>query len=122
MMDATPPRLDDVGASITLHRAAASTGFDLSIGDTLVMRHRTDAPALFVGSGRADVDMYRGNYFLSDRLDARIPLTHATIDGDTVTLSAAADTAPRLRITIDAAGIRFAALDPALNRSGTTGD
>lgn len=116
MMDATPPRLDDVGASISLHRAATGNGFDLLIGDTLVMRHRTDAPALFVGSGRADVDMYRGNYFLSDRLDARIPLTHATIDGDTVTLSAAADTAPRLRITIDAAGIRFAALDPALNR------
>ena len=94
----------------------AGDGFDLSVGGRLLLRHRADSPALFVGTGTADVDMYRGNYFLSDRLDARLPLAHAVVDGDTVMLAAAPGTPPLLRIALDAAGLAFTALDSALNR------
>nr|WP_246346969.1 alpha-glucosidase [Sphingomonas jinjuensis] len=78
------------------------------------MRHRPEAPALFVGAGRADVDMYRGNYFLSDRLDARVPLTRCTVAGDVATLSA--DGAPLLRLRIEGGAVAIEALDPSLNR------
>lgn len=97
-----------------LRLTARDGGFDLSIGDVTVLRHRAAAPAVFVGAGQADVDMYRGNYFLSDRLDARIPLTRASVEGDTVTL--AADGTPRLRIAVDGGALMLTALDPALNR------
>ena len=98
-----------------LRLIASEGGFDLSVGDTLVLRHRPEAPALFVGSGHADVDMYRGNYFLSDRLDARIPLTRATVDGETVTLGSGSG-APLLRIAVEEGALALTALDPALNR------
>ncbi|MBB4153665.1 alpha-glucosidase [Sphingomonas jinjuensis] len=93
---------------------AVEGGFDLTIAGTLVMRHRPEAPALFVGAGRADVDMYRGNYFLSDRLDARVPLTRCTVAGDVATLSA--DGAPLLRLRIEGGAVAIEALDPSLNR------
>ncbi|SFP60212.1 alpha-glucosidase [Sphingomonas rubra] len=91
-------------------------GFDLLAGDTLLLRHRSDAPALFVGAGDADVDMYRGNYFLSDRLSARIPLVHASIDRETVTLAASSSTPALLRIVVDDTGFAVERLDPDLNR------
>ena len=98
-----------------LRLIASDGGFDLSVGDTLVLRHRPEAPALFVGTGHADVDMYRGNYFLSDRLDARIPLTHAMVDGETVTLGSGSG-APLLRIAVEEGARALTALDPVLNR------
>ena len=95
---------------------ATDGGFNVFVGSVLVVRHRADRPALFVGSGHADVDMYRGNYALSDRLDARIPLAHARIEGDVVVLAATDGSPPLLRVTVDAAGLALAALDPVLNR------
>ena len=94
----------------------AEDGFDLIVGDVPLLRHRSDAPCLFVGAGEADVDMYRGNYFLSDRLSARVPLTHATIDGRTVTLAASPSTPPLLRLAIDEAGFSLDRLRSDLNR------
>lgn len=93
---------------------AVADGFDLYAGEVPVVRHRAGAPAFFVGTGTSDVDMYRGNYFLSDRLDARMPLTHAEVAGDVVTLGAG--DAPLLRVTIGADGLALEALDPRLNR------
>ncbi|WBH18341.1 alpha-glucosidase [Sphingomonas radiodurans] len=92
----------------------AENGFDILAGDTLVIRHRADAPALFVGTGRPLVDMYRGNYFLEDRLDERIALREAAIEGDTVTLSAGGRAL--LAVTVRDGALHLAALDPALNR------
>ncbi len=93
-------------------------GFDLLIGGVLVLRQRPHDPAFFVGCGRADVDMYRGNYFLSDRLDARIPLVHAVIaeDGATIMLAADAATTPLLSITLQGDALTLTPLDPDLNR------
>lgn len=99
-----------------VHLATREGGFDLTIADTLVIRHRPDAPALFVGTGTADVDMYRGNYFLSDRLDARIPLTHMDREGETVVFSATADSPALLRMTVADGAVALIATDPDLNR------
>ncbi len=63
-------------------------GFDIHAGDTLVIRHRADAPAFYVGHGRPLVEMYRGNFEIEDRVDARTPLRHASISGDTIALAA----------------------------------
>lgn len=73
---------------MTVTLRPAESGFDIFAGEALVIRHRADAPALFVGAGRPLVDMYRGNYFLEDRVDERIALREASVAGDTVTLSA----------------------------------
>ncbi|MDF2493810.1 alpha-glucosidase [Sphingomonas sp.] len=92
----------------------AESGFDIFAGEALVIRHRADAPALFVGAGRPLVDMYRGNYFLDDRVDERIALRETTIEGDTATLSAGGRTL--LTLTLRDGALHLAALDPALNR------
>ena len=93
---------------------AVGGGFDLFAGDVLVVRHRPDAPALFVGSGRPLVDMYRGNYFLEDRVDERLALRDVAIDGDRVTLGAGGRAL--LTLTVEDGAIALAPLDASLNR------
>jgi alpha-glucosidase len=99
---------------MTVRLEALGGGFDLFAGGTLVVRHRLETPALFVGTGRPLVDMYRGNYFLEDRLDERVALRDVVIDGDVVTLSAGGRAL--LRLTVVDGAIALNALDPALNR------
>ena len=98
--------------SVRLH--AAEGGFDIFAGDVLVIRHRADAPALFVGAGSPRVDMYRGNYFLEDKLAERVALREVTIAGDRVTLSAGGRALLALTVRNDA--LACEALDPTLNR------
>lgn len=99
---------------MTVTLRPAKSGFDIFAGEALVIRHRADAPALFVGAGRPLVDMYRGNYFLEDRVDERIALREASVAGDTVTLSAGGRALLTLTLRDDA--LHLEALDPALNR------
>lgn len=99
---------------MTVTLRPAESGFDIFAGEALVIRHRADAPALFVGAGRPLVDMYRGNYFLEDRVDERIALREASVAGDTVTLSAGGRALLTLTLRDDA--LHLEALDPALNR------
>src|ERR1700712_2432581 len=49
-----------------------------------LLAHTPDAPCFFVGHGRADVAMYRGNFDLADRLDAREPLRHLSTAENTL--------------------------------------
>ncbi len=99
---------------MTVRLEAIDGGFDLYAGDVLVVRHRPGAPALFVGRGRPLVDMYRGNYFLEDRVDERLALRDVVIDGEVVTLSAGG--AALLQLTVADGAIALTPLDPALNR------
>lgn len=98
--------------SVRLH--AAKGGFDVFAGEVLVVRHRVDAPALFVGAGTPRVDMYRGNYFLEDKLAERIALREATVDSQRVTLSNNGQ--PLLALTVQDGALALEALDPVLNR------
>lgn len=92
----------------------AESGFDVFAGGVLVIRHRADAPALFVGTGTPRVDMYRGNYFLEDRLAERVALREAVIEGSRVTLSA--NGRALLAVTVQDGALALEALDPVLNR------
>ncbi|MBQ3702893.1 MAG: alpha-glucosidase [Oscillospiraceae bacterium] len=42
--------------------------------DRLLLRHTPEAPALFLGMGREDITMFRGNFNIRDRLDERLAL------------------------------------------------
>ena len=56
-------------------------GFDLVLDGRLILRHRSDAPCLFVGQGDARMDMYRGNFDIEDYVIERTPLAHAVVSG-----------------------------------------
>ena len=95
---------------------ARDGGFDLSLAGQRIVRHRPDAPALFVGQGRPDVTMHRGNFRLDDRLDERIGLRAVVVEADSIILAAGPGGPPLFRVTIDGGQLQFAALDAALNR------
>ncbi len=95
---------------------ARAGGFDILVGDLAIVRHDAAAPAFFVGMGRPDIAMYRGNYRIEDRLDERVALRDARVDGDAVLLAPAPDGAPLLRLVAAANAITLEPLDPALNR------
>jgi len=91
-------------------------GFDLVFGDLLILRHRADLPCLVVGHGDAQIDMYRGNFAIEDRLGERTPLTHAQVTANTVALAPGPGQPPRLHLTLDDDTIAFTSEDPAINR------
>ena len=93
-------------------------GFALIVGDLVLIRHDIGEPAFFVGHGRPLVDMYRGNFKLEDRLDARIPLRDARFaDDGAILLAAGPGLPPLLRLDFMAGrGLSLTSLDPALNR------
>lgn len=57
-------------------------GFELRAGGKLILRHSDAHPALFLGSGREKITMYRGNFTVEDRLERRLPLRFETFDGE----------------------------------------
>ena len=75
-------------------------GFDLVLGGRLILRHRPEAPCLFVGRGDPRIDMYRGNFDIADRLEERLPLRHAHIEADRIAFAPGPDTPPRLTMTV----------------------
>ena len=48
-------------------------GFDLIVGEKVILRHRLEAPCLFVGRGEERMDMYRGNFDIEDYVVERTP-------------------------------------------------
>ncbi|WP_279483377.1 alpha-glucosidase [Aureimonas sp. SK2] len=91
-------------------------GFSLSIGGRLLIRHTAESPCLFVGRGEERMEMFRGNFDIEDYVVERVALRHASVDGDTIELSAREGDAPRLRLVIEGDTLRPEALDPAINR------
>lgn len=53
-------------------------GFALSWQQRLILRHSTENPCLWIGAGVADIDMFRGNFSIKDKLNEKIALTEAT--------------------------------------------
>jgi alpha-glucosidase len=81
-----------------------------------LLTHTAAAPAFFVGRGAPLVEMYRGNFKIEDRLDARIPLAHAEIADGAILLAPAPGTTPLLAVTPTEDGLRLESRDPSLNR------
>ncbi len=95
----------------------AGDAVTVRVGDTPVIAHTPDAPAFFLGHGTADVFMFRGNFDLSDRLDARVPLRHAAADGDALLFAPQSGAAPQLRVTTADGALHLEPLgDPRPNR------
>ena len=90
-------------------------GFDVLLGELLIVRHRVDAPAFFVGAGRADVQMFRGNFDIADRVEERVALRVARVSGGRAEMSAVGQ-ACVLTMTVVENRLLFKASDPAYNR------
>jgi alpha-glucosidase len=97
-----------------------SNGFDLVLDGRLILRHRSDAPCLFVGQGDARMDMYRGNFDIEDYVVERMPLAHAVISGSEIAFSAAPGQPARLTLQVSGdernGAIGFRSDDAAINR------
>jgi alpha-glucosidase len=97
-----------------------SKGFDLILDGRLILRHRMDAPCLFVGHGEARMDMYRGNFDIEDYVVERVPLAHAVVSGSEIAFSAAEDQPVRVILNLlgDArnAVVAFHSPDQSINR------
>lgn len=95
-------------------------GFDLSLGGQVLLRHRPEAPCLFAGHGVPRVSMYRGNFDIQDRVEERLPLRHATVEGPRVVFRAEPGGVPVLALDWSGDGadaqLRFTALRPGLDR------
>lgn len=48
----------------------------------VIFQHNNDNPFLYVGTGREEVDSYRGNYKIIDNVDTRIPLKEFRLNGE----------------------------------------
>lgn len=57
-------------------------GFRLFVDDRLVLEHTDAAPALFVGIGREDITMFRGNFQIHDACEARHALRLERVEQD----------------------------------------
>ena len=54
-------------------------GFLLTYQQRIILRHTVQAPCLWVGGGEADIEMFRGNFSIKDRLNEKIALTDTVI-------------------------------------------
>ena len=54
-------------------------GFAVHYQQRVILRHTTEKPCLWVGAGVADIDMFRGNFSIKDKLNEKIALTDATV-------------------------------------------
>lgn len=50
----------------------------------IIIKHTSDQPAFFLGTGQETIESYRGNYKIEDYIDSRIPLTNFEQTGDTL--------------------------------------
>lgn len=98
------------------------TGFDLVLDGRVILRHREEAPCLFVGRGEARTDMYRGNFEIEDYVVERVPLGHARVEGDRIAFSLAEGARARLTLTVAVSAdgkdmtIGFVEADPRIDR------
>lgn len=63
------------GLELTQHQ----DGFTLTFQNRVLLQHSTQAPCLWIGRGKADIDMFRGNFSIKDQLSEKLALTEASI-------------------------------------------
>ena len=94
----------------------AAGGFDLLLDEQVILRHRPESPAFFLGRGRHDIQMFRGNFDIADRLDERLALRVADVLDSRIELRAAAGQPTLLTISLGDNRLLLACPDPAINR------
>ena len=98
-------------------------GLDLVLDGRVIIRHRADAPCLYLGIGEPSVRMNHGHFQIDDYVQARVPLSLAeaseTADGVTMRFSASAN-GPAVLMTVSGddrnAALRFRSEDARFNR------
>lgn len=79
--------------------------FTLHFQQRLILTHSKDNPCLWIGSGIADIDMFRGNFSIKDKLQEKIALTDAIVsqspDGWLIHFSRGSDISATLNISAD---------------------
>lgn len=100
-------------------------GFDLILAGRMILRHRSDAPCLYVGRGDPQVEMYHGHFDIEDNVEERVGLRHAALVRDSkhstlITLSIAPALPPLVSLTLSGgvqeARIHIDVTDDSLNR------
>ncbi|GGK18376.1 alpha-glucosidase [Salinarimonas ramus] len=103
-----------------MHIVDVDDGFDLYLGERLILRHRPDRPCIYVGRGEPRIAMYRGNFEIEDHVEERVGLRHAAIAGRLIAFSTSPEAKPRLVAAIegdaDAGAIVFVEADAAIDR------
>ena len=101
-MDTPRPQLPD----FQFHQNNDS--FTLHFQQRLILTHSKDNPCLWIGSGIADIDMFRGNFSIKDKLQEKIALTDAIVsqspDGWLIHFSRGSDISATLNISADDQG------------------
>lgn len=87
-------------------------GFDLRLAGRVVLRHRSESPAISVASGDPRVTMVRGNFRLDDTPVAAMPLSLCEVAGEGAMVLSSADGSVKLGANLarDASRLTFAAL------------
>jgi len=52
--------------------------------DQIIIKHHRHSPAIYLGRGEENIECYRGNYLIEDRIDERIGLKHYVIKDDKI--------------------------------------
>lgn len=91
-------------------------GFACTLAGRTVLRGSPASPAFVVARGASDVTMVRGNFRIEDAPTDRMELGFARADGDGLLLSASADGAPMLRLSISGNALAVTVLHPACDR------
>lgn len=94
----------------------AGDGFDIVFNETILLRQRAATPALFMGRGEHDIQMFRGNFEIADRLEERIALRVAKVTSSGVELSAVTGQPPLLTLTLHDNELHISCSAPAFNR------
>ncbi len=78
----------------------------IELAGRLVVAHAEDAPFAFVGHGTARIEMHHGNFDISDRLEERVALRHASWVGAVLQLRRSAGGPPALSLLVERAADR----------------
>lgn len=83
-----------------------------------LFRHSAEEPAVFVGRGEPDIEMYRGNFKIGDYVSERVPLRRFTVSEENGVIRIRFEDCLRLEIALggDTLELHFTAEDPKLNR------
>lgn len=79
-------------------------GFDLLVGDRLVLRSRPESPAFAIARGDPEVRMVRGNFDIKDSPRDHRDLAFARVEGSRIFLAAGASEPPLVEATLSDAG------------------
>lgn len=105
-----------MAASRLIRCVSRKGGFDLLIGDIVIITHRPDRPAFTVGHGTADIGSDRGHFDLSDSVAWHTDLTHAEICDELIHLAPDGQSDAALTLRVNGSHIEFTSANKTINR------